>query len=50
LKKKKMNLTGNQSVPEKKNGAAAANHPAANDEAITIVVNTEHYQIEIEIY
>jgi len=45
-----MKLTGNHSTPAKKNGAAAADCAAANEEAITIVVNTDHYQIEIEIY
>jgi len=45
-----MKLNGNHSAPKKKNGTAAADCAAANDEAITIVVNTDHYQIEIEIY
>ena len=36
--------------PEKKNGSAAASRAEDNSETITIVVNSEHYQIEIEIY
>ena len=37
-------------APEKKNGASAPDQAAINEETITIVVNSEHYQIEIEIY
>lgn len=50
MEKEKIIILDNHHAPEKKNGATAMDGMAANDETITIVVNFEHYKIEIEIF